>query len=318
MKKKPIYLVVNDSAPRVHDAYRIKSAARCTPAGTILVPDIPNDFLYEFCDLAEKENLRGKFSIIPMAGCYGDIINGFPAFPDHEIADWLDTVKSRLTERFSITPEMLTHHKAVNLADGSFLSINEMEWASSQNREALSAYIEAALQMLKDAGFHAVGATSPWSFGIEHEHEYAAAVSDAVYRVWKEPLSWYCLRSRIGKSGAGAWVEFEEDGRRCVSVPTTAGDVFWSTIDVPASDLTQSYLSSLADRIITKDGLHGAVPDALAIDALPSIYVHWQSLFSNGSRAGLKALEIAASRINRYLGDIVEWTDCESLAKQTI
>lgn len=317
MKKTPICLIVDDSAPRVH-VYRSHSENARTPVGTPLVPDIPNDFLDEFCALSEKENLRGKFSIVPMAGCRGDIIHGFSGFPDHEISDWIDTVKKYLTGRFSFCPEMLTHHKAVNLRDGTFLPMNEMEWAASQKRDALADYIEAALRMLRDAEIRAVGVTSPWSFGIEHEHEYAAAVSDAVYRVWQENLSWYCLRSKIGKAGAGAWVEFQEEERRCISIPTTTGDVFWSSIDTSAEEVTPTYLSALADRILTEDGKSGALPDALAIDALPSIYVHWQSLFSNGSRAGLKALGIAVARINRHFGDILEWTDCETLAKQTI
>lgn len=315
MRKVPICLIIDDSAPRVH-LYCFHVQNMFSTSGIPLLKDIPNDFLEEFCDLSDKEFLKGKFSIVPMAGCIGDILHGFKGYPDHEIQTWLDVVKRRLTGKYSFCPEMLTHHKAVNLTDGGFYDCNEMEWASSANQKQLTDYIEAAINMLRSAGFRSTGVTSPWSFGIEHENEYAEAIADAVYNVWKEPLSWYCLRSKIGIPGAKPWVQYNNGINRCVSIPNTAGDVFWSTMDVPEQEVNHTYLSSLADLILTEDGKSGSVADALSINAIPTIYTHWQSLFSNGSRAGIHALELAVSRINHHFSDMIEWTDCETLAKQ--
>lgn len=313
--KIPISLIVDDPSPRVH-LYWAHSEGGRSGAGTPLRPDIPNDFLDEFCDTAEREDLRGKFSVVPMAGCRGDILHGFPDYPDDEIGYWLDTVRKRLGGRFSFCPEMLTHHRAVNLADGSFYDCSEMEWAAAQNRKTLGAYIEAALRMLKEAGIRAVGVTSPWAFGIEVEDDYAAAVSDAVWQVWGAEDSWYFLRTKAEEPGAGPWVQFSEGNRRCVSIPATTHDMLWRSIDIPASEVNDALISSLADRILTEDGQHGSVADALRIGAIPVLLEHWQSLFSNGSRAGLHALALAAARIRRNFGDRVEWMSFEEIARR--
>ena len=314
MKKIPISLILDDPAPRVH-VYWAHSPNGISGGGTPLRPDVPNDFLDEFCDVVEKENLRGKFSVIPMAGCQGDILNGFPGYPDAEIAYWLDTVKKRLGGYFSFCPEMLTHHKAFNLADGSFYDCNEMEWAATQNRETLGTYITKAIGMLKEAGIKATGVTSPWAFGIEVEDAYAAAISDAVWNNWHEPFAWYFLRSKIDEKDSGPWLAFRENERRCVAVPATTHDMLWCTIDLPASEVNDAVLSSLADRIFTEDGQHGAIADAIALGSVPVILEHWQSLFSNGNCTGLHALAIAANRINHYYGDAVEWMSFEALAR---
>lgn len=313
MKKLPISLIVDDPAPRVH-VFWAHSSGGVSAKGTPLRPDVPNDFLDEFCDVTEKENVHGKFSIVPMAGCQGDIIHGFRDYPDAEIAYWLETANKRLGKRFSFGPEMLTHHKAVNLADGSFYDCNEMEWAATQNRQTLGVYIETAIRMLKDAGIRAVGVTSPWSFGVEVEDDYAAAISDAVWNVWGEPDAWYFLRSLRNVPDARPWVQFTEGNQHSVAIPATTNDVLWQSIDMPASEVNDAYISALADQILTEDGQHGTVADAMKIGAMPVLIHHWQSLFSNGSRAGLHAFAIAVERINRNFGDRVEWMNFEDIA----
>ena len=315
MEKTPISLFIDDAAPRVH-VYREHSPDGVSDNGTPLLSEIPNDFLFDFCDLAEKENLRGKFSIVPMAGCRGDIAHGFPGFPYSEIEEWLNAVKNRLGGRFSFTPELLTHHKAVNLADGSFYRQDEAEWSASQDRASLCAYVQKALTLLGLVGIRSIGVTSPWGFGKKTEPQYAAAVSDAVRRVCGETFSFYILHCRPGVENTVPWIAYKDGEQCCVSVPTTTGDLLWDLIDVPADRVNDELLSRFADRVLTEDGKHGAVIDAMQNGSVPVLLTHWQSLFSNGTRAGLRALGIAAQRINRTLGDRVEWTCAEQLARR--
>ena len=42
---------------------------------------------------------------------------------------------------------------------------------------------------------------------------------------------------------------------------------------------------------------------------------HWQSLFSNGRRTGLKILNEVCRRVQGSLGDQVQWTHCSELAR---
>ena len=310
MKKIPISLIIDDPAPRVH-VYREHAKSPRTQDGRLLVDQIPNDFLTQFCDVVDANGLRGKFSIVPMPGCRGDIVNGVDGFPYKEVEEWLSIVKARLTGKFSFCPEMLTHHKAVNLKDGGFFEINEMAWAASQTRETLAPYIVKALSLLQAAGIRAVGVTSPWSFGIEVEDTYAAAISDAVHEVWGASEAWYFLRSLRGVPGARPWVAFEVPGRRVVSIPATLDDEFWQTIESP--DTSDAYVSAVADRLLSADGQNGAILDALAIGAWPILITHWQSLFSNGNRTGLRALALVSERIGRHLADRVAWRSFEEI-----
>jgi len=46
-----------------------------------------------------------------------------------------------------------------------------------------------------------------------------------------------------------------------------------------------------------------------------TIVTHWQSLYSNGSRYGLKGLRELVSRVNRLLGDRILWMRCADIAQ---
>ena len=130
--KTPISLIIDDPAPRVFVYYE-HAEKRVTADGRPLLKEVPNAFLLAFCDVAERFGLRGKFSVVPMPGGRGDIVNGIPGFPDGGIRQWLDIVRRRVAGRFSICPEMLTHAKAVDLSTGGFLEMNEKVWASTQD-----------------------------------------------------------------------------------------------------------------------------------------------------------------------------------------
>ena len=45
---------------------------------------------------------------------------------------------------------------------------------------------------------------------------------------------------------------------------------------------------------------------------------HWQSMFSGGRMVGFKALAIVLERIERLLGDRVEWHSASELMKKTL
>jgi hypothetical protein len=45
------------------------------------------------------------------------------------------------------------------------------------------------------------------------------------------------------------------------------------------------------------------------------IVTHWQSLFSNGRRTGLRILSEVCRRVQGCLGEQVQWTHCSELAR---
>lgn len=313
--KTPISLILDDPAPRVF-VYRTHAARPFTADGRPLVPDVPNDFLDAFCDVTEAHGLAGKFSVVPCPGGEGDIVRGLRGFPDEELRYWLDTVRTRLGGRFAFCPEMLTHQRAVDLVHGGFFEENEARWSMRQSRAALTPYITRALTLCRDAGIDCTGVTSPWDFGRLVEEEYAAAVMEAMEAVFGRTDSWYFCRSLYATPHARPWVSLRDGRHHVVAIPGTIPDGFWRTMDT--TDTSDAYVSRVADAYISADGRSGLIPEALAMDSWPILTTHWQSLFSNGLRTGLRALDEVARRVATHLSDEVEWTGFDELMRRAI
>ncbi len=216
--KTPISWIIDDPAPII-SVYYEHAGTTVTKDGRPLVPTYPNEMLFEFCDIIEKHGICGKFSVIPMPGNKGDIVNGLEGVPTEELNIWLECVKKRVMPAFSVGPEMLTHHKAVDLSTGAPLPMNERDWASTQNRHTFTPYISKALSLLKEVGMHSIGVTSPWDFGIEVEEEYESAISAAVENVTESKKAWFFLRGLRNCPNAKPWVAREECGRTLVAIP---------------------------------------------------------------------------------------------------
>ena len=310
--KIPVSLIVDDPAPIISVYYEHVSR-RTTSDGRPIIPTFPNDFLDQFCDIVEKHGIKGKFTVIPMPGNKGDIVNGLEGVDRSDLDEWLNTVKTRLLPRFTVGPEMLTHHKAVDLATGEALSMNERDWASTQDRTTLTPYISKALQILKDAGFSPIGVTSPWDFGIEVEDEYEASISHAVQDICGSNEAWFFLRQLRNTPKARPWIALSEEERTLVAIPGTLKDCTWQTINCP--ETSDEYVSRVADEIITADGKEGEFVRVFESGGYPIILSHWQSLMSNGLRTGLRVLDVIASRINLHYSDKVEWMSFEEIMR---
>ena len=326
MTRIPISLIIDDPAPVVNSFYLSAVSGTTnyehaklrqeTKDGRPLIKRFPNELLLRFCDIIERRGIRGKFSVIPMVGNSGDIINGLRDVSEEELREWIDIVKSRIEGRFTIGPEMLTHNFAVDLETGKALPMNEHVWSQSQDRSTLTPYIAKALSLLNEAGFDAFGVTSPWQFGINVEDEYAAAISKAVYDVTGRCEAWYFCRGLRGVPDAKPWVQLEEEGRTLVSIPATTRDVFWQTMDTTES--SDEYVSSIADILITADGKSGQIVDVINTNGYPILVTHWQSLMSNGLGTGLRILDEVARRVNGLLGDRVEWMSFAEIMRLVI
>ncbi len=315
IKKVPISLIIDDPAPVV-SVYHAHSDTGYTLDGRPLIPHVPNDFLRAFCSVVKDRGLKGKFSVIPMPGNQGDILNGLHGVEDALVKEWLELVKERLVPAFTVGPEMLSHHKAVDIATGEAMDLREDVWASTKDRSQLAPYIAHALSLVRKAGFDAFGVTSPWMFGLEVEDEYAAAISKAVYQTSGKTEAWYFLRGLRNVPNARPWVAHEEEGRTVVSIPATTSDHFWQTIDT--TETGDEYVNRIADELITEDGTEGEIIRVLETGGYPIFITHWQSLFSNGLRTGLRALDEVGRRIQTNLSERVEWMSFEEVLQMVM
>ncbi|MBQ0101619.1 MAG: hypothetical protein KBT31_02345 [Firmicutes bacterium] len=313
--KTPISLIIDDSAPLVQVYYK-HIEPPFTQDGRPILENIPNDFLFRFCDTVEKYGIRGKFSVVPNPGCYGNICESVGGFSREVLREWIDTVNSRLSGYFSFCPEILTHHLTLDLKTGKYLSETEREWSVHATEEEMTDYIAYALEIDRDAGIRCTGVTSPWDFGVHNEKNYVLGVAGAFDRVFGQKKSWYFLHEIVGEKNIRPWVEYDEGGRTVVSIPYTVGDGFWQSID--RDDDSDEYVRFIADGYISEDGKSGTIVKALDDGCFPILCTHWQSMFSNGNRVGVRALGEVAKRIENTLSDRVEWVDFDRQAELAI
>ena len=169
---------------------------------------------------------------------------------------------------------------------------------------------------MKEAGFDATGITSPWVFGIEVEEAYIASIVAAQKTVFGRDFSWYFLHMLHNQPEKRPWVAYRDGEATLVSIPTTAPDVWWETIDSPRTD--RAFIAAVADRAITEDGKGGAVRRILDAGGWPVFLSHWQSFFSNGLETGLEVLDEIGRRVCEALRGEVAWMTCMEMARQTV
>jgi hypothetical protein len=316
----PLTLLVDDSCPLIH-VYRnhwvdVHKHAPLTDDGRPLLEFVPNAFLDRFCDVVERHGMAGKFSIVPAPAGLGDIGQGIAGFDPRLTRAWLDTAKTRLSDRFDFCPEGLTHNLAVDLATGDFYPEGEAIWSQSQNRITLTPYLTRQLELLKAAGVDVTGITSCWVFGQQVEAEYIASMVAALKAVYNRDFSWFYLHIWHRYPSARPYIAYGRAGATLVAINSTVDDFFWETINSPRDD--QAYLEAVADKLLTADGRGGAIRMVLDAGGWPILMTHWQSFFSNGLETGLAVLDILGQRVASTLADEVEWTNCLTLAERTL
>ncbi|HVX45436.1 MAG TPA: hypothetical protein VHC49_16205 [Mycobacteriales bacterium] len=317
----PISVIIDDGCPIVHlYRYHLPDAHDEEPLtgdGARLVDEIPGSFLDEFCAVTERHGISGKFSIVPMPAGLGDVARGIDGHPAEETRTWIDTARTRLGPRFDFCPEMLTHDFAVNLDDGSMRPETELDWSREQDVRALTPYLTKALQLLKDAGVEATGVTSPWTFADQVEAEYQQAIIAAQQAVWGRRLSWYFLHAFSDRPSARPYIARVESAGALVSIVANIDDYFWASLYRSQGD-PDAIAVEIADHYLTDDGRDGDILRVLDSGGWPTIVTHWQCLYGNGSQAGLRALDLLGERINRLIGDRVQWSTCSDLVERTV
>lgn len=315
MTKTPICLRLDDPAPIISVYYTHHKTGK-TDDGRPVEDKIPMSFLYDFCDLIEKWGIKGKFTLVPMPGNCGDIVNGIDGVTPDELNEWLSVVKERVAPNFSIAPEMLTHNKVVDVATGKVLDVREDEWSHVQDRTTLTPYIAKSLSLLKQAGFDCSGVSSPWNFAMNVVDEYRVSIADAMFDVYGKKNAFYFLHGLRDVPYANPWVAYEDEDKKVVAIPTTTNDCIWQTIHT--TECSDEYISRVADEMITDDGKGGQIIEALEKGCIPVLITHWQSLASNGLYTGMKVLDKVAERIDKNLSDRVEWATAEEIMNMVL
>jgi hypothetical protein len=308
----PMALIIDDGAPvnlmYWHEPDRLHAML------------IPQAFTRGFADLCAAYGVKGKFSVVPMPGGLGRIDESLARVPQRSLSAFLQTVAQRIAPAFDITPEILTHLRAYNLERGSYRHVFEDEWVARAGLAELTDYIARSLEILRNVGLPANGLTSPWMTGIHNEDVYARAIGEAFWRVHRRKSTWYFLHCLGRQQPRWPWVTQRDRraGRVVVTVPANTDDAFWDS-QYPTS-LRQARAAARrgVDSLLTDNGKAGRVRELLDAGLPITILTHWQSLFGNGSMAGLWGLGLLLERIQRRLGEQVQWMRCSELAQRAI
>jgi hypothetical protein len=309
--KIPFSLIIDDGAPVDPLFYELPGYE--TP---FLVPE---KFTKRVADTFDRFDLRGKFTVIPMPSCLGRIDQSLKRVPQEHLLGFLKLMRERIAPRFDITPEFLTHLSSYDLKTGNYQRhLYEDSWISQASSEEITEYFTLAFKILSNVGLDATGITSPWVSGIDVESKYAAALADAQWNVFKRKLTWYFLHAASDNEEAiQCSVEYKNPERRqvVVSVPSNAGDIFWS-MDISDKKERQKMIQDGIDRLVSPDGKTGRIRQLIESGFPVVIVTHWQSLFTQGTGLGLDGLTILAERIQKVFGSGFEWVTCSELAKR--
>lgn len=281
---------------------------------------VPHEFTRNVADTFDKFDLKGKFTLIPMPSVLGRIDQSLKRVPQDHLQEFLKIIRERIMPRFDITPEFLTHLNAYDLKRKSYMHIYEDKWISQAPDEEIVEYFTLAFQILKNVGIESNGITSPWVSGIDVEKKYAKALGDAQWNMYKRKLTWYFLHAaEDSEKPLQMSVEYrnEERGQTVVSVPSNAGDIFW-TMDEPDVEKRKKMIRDGIERLVSSDGKSGRIRQLIDNGFPVVIVTHWQSLYTQGTGLGLEGLASLAERINKVFGSSIEWVPCSEMAARFV
>jgi len=315
----PISLIIDDPAPLInvfwwHAAEAQRTDHPVLTTGEPVARDIPLDFMQAFADVIERRGIRGKFSVLPYPAGLGKIGEGWPGCDHAALAEWIEIARGRVMPLMDICPEILTHAKTLDLETMTLLEENERDWSTHQTAATMTPYIATALRWLNEVGLEASGVTSPWNFGAQVEPAYRRAIFDAMRRVNGRERTWYFLHADFKGTEFLSRVVLREGDGWLVSIVSQGDDVAWQTMDTP--ETSDEYVSSIADRWVSEDGRSGRLAELFHAGTPVVFHTHWQSLYSNGRRTGLRVLDEVGRRIASAWGADAEWTKCSDLAEQ--
>lgn len=320
--RTPMSFIVDDSAPCINPLYYYRvQVGPSTPEYYSEMKGIPNDFLREFVEIVVEYGVKGKFTVIPFPAGLGSIETWLQGYSVSEMREWLDIVRQKLLDYFDITPEMLTHTLALNLETNATIPSAEQEdWHKKQNFETLVPYISRALEILRDARLSPNGVTSPGAFGYTIEGDYARAVLEAEKRVNGRKVAWYFLHTEEESKIVMPKLMYMDrwKGEAVVSMVSCNDDWIWETMTQDVrSRWKEDLISTYADKYISSDGRSGRLVEVLNAGSYVAFHTHWNSLYSNGAKIGLRVMHEVFNRINSLLGERIQWMKFSEVAMLT-
>lgn len=304
--RAPIALIVDDPAPCINPLWYFRHQVDGQENPTH-ERAIPLDFMEEWCSWVRESGIRGDFTVLPFPAGLGRIDGTLEGFDAGEVRDWVALARQHIMPQFDIHCEILTHTNALDLNTKRLLPISEHEWIGEQDEATLTEYFAAAMQILGEAGLPNHGLTQPCDYHGD-EAMYARAILAAEKRVNGRSVTHNFLYVDAVAPAVPPRITHLDttNGEAVVSIWATTNDYIWGTQEQGQREQGMTP-EALADRYLTADGQSGRLATLLAGGGPLVLVTHWQSLYSNGTRLGLRTYREIAARVAACWGGRVAW-----------
>lgn len=303
----PVSLVIDDGVPCINPLYYFQLHNGPDRRGHVHEATIPLDVLEQFVEIVQRHGVRGKFTVLPYPAGLGTLLQEWEGFDRQEVERWLAITREELVADFDITPEILTHTRALDLQSLELIPEPEHIWMESRSEAELARYMSESVNILRQVGFEPTGITQPCFFHGDRA-AYSNAVLTAIRPQSANPdgtVTFYFVDFEASAPPVPPHpvVVLDREKREAViSILAYADDAFWNTQYPTGPTGVES-----ADYYITADGQKGRLVELIEGDAWAVFVTHWQSLYANGKRHGLTGLDETAARLNRIFGPRLLW-----------
>jgi hypothetical protein len=286
--------------------------------------EIPDSFVRTFAEWCADRGVKGKYSIVPYPAMVGWVDRELPGWSRAELRDSVAYVRDVMSANWDIHPEMITHTRIIDTKtgramprkdDGSYWMENG-GWTPGKSVDELANYIAYALNILKNAGFHCDGATTPGGFGNGAIENLSLAMGEAIRSVYKVDLPHYFKYLELDKAGSTApRVEHVSglkagDPQAIVNVLGGSGDWFGGWDGASAGDVADS-----VDKFITADASAGRMVEMIE-KGEPAVFLcHWAGLYHNGDLTGFHIFQQVVDRVIATYESRLHWMKLSEIAR---
>jgi hypothetical protein len=314
LNRVPVSLIIDDSTALVNLAYYgIPQFHEVFPENypqdwRKLPREIPDSFVREFGEWCIDQGIKGKYSMVPYPACTGWLHRFIPGWTEKELKDSLKLVREFMMPNWDIHPEMISHTRVINIKTGQPYPdatpeyMENWEWSQNKSADELGAYMAYALNILKEAGLHCEGITTPGGFGSRNMDNLAKGTLEAVRDVFKAVIPNF-FRDVVTEPGKSVEPQLyhvsglDTDDPRCsVHIIGCTDDWFggWDGITLGNADLH-----------ITEDLQHGRLVEVIDSREPAFLVCHWPGVYFNGEKTGFNIFKEVVSRLKQKYNNLI-------------
>lgn len=318
----PVALMIDDSTCLVNLAhfgipqFQEVFPARYTQDWRSMPREIPDSFVRRFGEWCLAHGVKGKYSVVPYPACVGWVDREMPGWTRKQLEESLELVRRVIAPNWDIHPEMVTHTWVIDIKTGrpfeerSERYMENFGWSVGKSAAELADYMAYALRILKNAGLHCEGITTPGGFGGRVLPELAQATLQAVRDVHRVEIPHYFRHAILDARSVMPRVEYASgldgpDPRCVVSIIACTGDWFGGWDAVAPGDV---------DRLITADLKGGRLPEVIRRQEPAIMYCHWPGIYFNGAESGFRIFQETVRRLHAAY-DNLTWMKLSEIAR---